>query len=181
VFISVAADFALRSRPAKTLTLYPARALIQDQIEKWEAMLEPLGIQPGFIDGGVSTELRPAILRTCQIVLMTPDVAHAWLLSHLGDRAVADFMKTLRLLVLDEAHVYEGAFGTNMAYFLRRLEAATDNTYQVIASTATIGNPAVFTAALLGRSVRSIDSVEDGSPSAPKSVMLVRDKTHSRW
>jgi DEAD/DEAH box helicase domain-containing protein len=176
VFMSVSADFALGSPPAKTLTLYPARALIQDQIEKWEALLKPVGIRLGYIDGGVSTELRPGILRTSQIVLMTPDVAHAWLLSHLDERAVADFLKSMRLLVLDEAHVYEGAFGTNMAYFLRRLEAAAQR-YQVITSTATIGAPAVFIGALLGRSARCFGSDEDRSASPAKTVLLARDTT----
>jgi DEAD/DEAH box helicase domain-containing protein len=52
---------------------------------------------------------------------MTPDVAHAWLMSHLGTKEVALFLHDLGLLILDEAHVYDGAFGTNMAYFLRRL------------------------------------------------------------
>jgi DEAD/DEAH box helicase domain-containing protein len=176
VFMSVAADLALRNPPAKTLTLYPARALIQDQIEKWEAVAKPLGVRVGFIDGGVSTELRPGILRSSQIVLMTPDVAHAWLLSHLDERAVADFMRSMRLLVLDEAHVYEGAFGTNMAYFLRRLEAAAQR-YQVITSTATIGNPAVFISALMGRSARCFGSEEDRSASPAKTVLLARDNT----
>ncbi len=176
VFISVAADFALRDRPAKTLALYPARALIQDQIDKWEAVLKPLGIRLGFIDGGVSTDLRPGILRSSQIVLMTPDVAHAWLLSHLDERVVADFMKAMRLLVLDEAHVYEGAFGTNMAYFLRRLDAAAQR-FQVIASTATIGNPVKFFDALLGRTARCFGNAEDGSASPAKSVILARDNT----
>jgi len=176
VFMSVAADFALRNPPAKTLTLYPARALIQDQIEKWEALLKPVGMRLGYIDGGVSQELRPGILRSSQIVLMTPDVAHAWLLSHLDERAVADFLRCTRLLVLDEAHVYEGAFGTNMAYFLRRLEAAAQR-YQVITSTATIGSPASFNGALLGRSARCFGNDEDRSASPAKTVLLARDTT----
>jgi DEAD/DEAH box helicase domain-containing protein len=152
------------------LALYPARALIQDQIGKWEAILRPLGIQLGYIDGGVPIEDRAQVLRDSRVVLMTPDVAHAWLMSRLREPAVAALVNQLRLLVLDEAHVYDGVFGTNMAFFLRRLEVVS-RPHQLICSTATLGSPADFIRQLTGREVLSLEGDADGSPSPRKTIL----------
>jgi len=62
-FMSLAADIVLREDSARVLALYPAKALIQDQREKWGEMLTPLGIRFSFIDGTVPPESRPGILR----------------------------------------------------------------------------------------------------------------------
>lgn len=172
VFMAAAANLALKDPNNKTLALYPARALIQDQVQKWDELLTPLGIPYGFIDGGVAMDRRQAILSGSGVVLMTPDVAHAWLLSHLSEPTIRGFLSSIRLLVLDEAHVYDGAFGTNMAYFLRRLQAAAAN-FQIVASTATVDDPAAFMRQLTGRSMVSFDRGHDTSAAAPKRVFLV--------
>jgi DEAD/DEAH box helicase domain-containing protein len=171
VFMALAAELTLRGRFAKVLALYPAKALIQDQIAKWQAFMEPFGVRVGFIDGSVAVSERERILTSCRIVAMTPDVAHAWLMSRLAKREVADFLNKLCLLVLDEAHVYDGAFGTNMAYFLRRLNIGT-KPFQVICSTATVGEPDRFMLQLTGREMRVLDADADGSKLSVKTLLL---------
>ncbi|HEY6184509.1 MAG TPA: DEAD/DEAH box helicase, partial [Terriglobales bacterium] len=118
-FMATATHELLQDTHARVLVLYPARALIQDQFAKWTTMLSSLGLKAGFIDGSVPRAERNQILLTRRVVLMTPDVAQAWLMSHLNDTGVAAFRQHLRLLIMDEAHVYDGVFGTNMAFFLR--------------------------------------------------------------
>ena len=172
VFIATVADLLLRDRAARVLALYPARALIQDQREKWGSFLDPLRLRYSHIDGGVPVAERGDHLASSHVVLMTPDVMHAWMMSNLGDDRIHEFLGRLRLLILDETHVYEGAFGTNMAYLLRRLEAATGQT-QLICSTATLGEPASFVERLTGRNVTSFGPLEDGSPMPPKEVVLL--------
>lgn len=173
VFMSVVADSLLRDPTARALALYPAKALIQDQLGKWKALLSRVGLSPGYIDGAVRVEQRARILRAARLVLMTPDVAHAWLMSHLQEREVAQFVAGLRVLVLDEAHVYEGVFGTNMSYFLRRLLAVT-SVRTVISSTATVGEPADFIERLCGRRPDVLTYDDSGSPAPPKSIILAR-------
>lgn len=173
VFIAAAAHLLLKDPATKVLALYPARALIQDQVEKWESVVQPLNMRIGYIDGGVPVDGRAAILRGSRVVLMTPDVAHAWLMSHLRDRDVSNFMGALRLLVLDEAHVYDGVFGTNMAYFLRRFQAASAQ-HQLICSTATLGKPTDFVQQLTGRKPCTFGPDQDGSPSPAKTILLAK-------
>ena len=171
VFMAAAADACLKDRSARVLALYPAKALIQDQLEKWKAFLEPLGISVGFIDGTVPVKQRANIMIASRVVAMTPDVAHAWLMSHLTDAPVSGFLSRLHLAILDEAHVYDGVFGTNMAYFLRRLDALSRG-HRVICSTATIGEPASFMQQLTGREMQVINGSHDGSGAAEKTLLL---------
>ena len=172
-FITCALHVLLRDRFSRVLALYPAKALIQDQLGKWEAALGSYGISFAFIDGTVPTAQREALLAGARVVLMTPDVLHAWLLARIGQPAVDAFLSRLRVLVLDEAHVYDGVFGSNTAYLLRRLTAVS-GPHRVFASTATIGEPASFLEQLTGRRLAVIDAADDGSRAPAKQVLLVR-------
>lgn len=173
VFMTATADRLKHDPAARTLALYPSKALIQDQLAKWTSALDPLKFTPGYIDGAVPTDGRPLILEKNRVVLMTPDVAHAWLMSHLQQREVRGFLAHLRLLILDEAHVYDGVFGTNMAYFIRRL-LAVSVVECIISSTATIGEPGNFLEKLTGRHPIVLNQEDDGATSPRKTILLVR-------
>lgn len=172
VFMSAAVHWLLTQDLCKILALYPVRALIQDQLEKWSAILEPFGFKAGFIDGGVPSDYRGAIVENCDVVLMTPDVMHAWTMSNLRSSAVTEFLASLQMLILDEAHVYDGAFGTNVAYLMRRITAAA-RPFRLITSTATLGDPGTFIERLTGRTVRVLDGDADGSGRQEMAVHLL--------
>jgi DEAD/DEAH box helicase domain-containing protein len=173
VFMSVAADLLKRERHARVVVFYPVRALIQDQLEKWKSMLGPLGFTAGFIDGSVDTQERGNILLHHRVVLMTPDVAHAWFMSSLADEHVALVRENLGLLVLDEAHVYDGVFGTNMAFFLRRLQAVCKPA-SLICSSATLGQPNDFIFQLTGRDTVGFGAEQEGAGIPEKTVFVAR-------
>ena len=173
VFMSAAADLLKREQHARVVAFYPVRALIQDQFEKWKAMLDPLGFSVGFIDGSVATNLRSDIFLRHRVVLMTPDVAHAWFMSSLGDERVCLVRKNLGLVVLDEAHVYDGVFGTNMAFFLRRFQAACAPA-RFICSTATLGHSNDFIFQLTGRNMVEFGASQEGADIPKKSVWVAR-------
>lgn len=171
VFLTVGQHLLLEQPSAVVLALYPSRALIQDQMGKWAKALTIIGLTPGQIDGGVPVSERLSILSNHRVILMTPDVAHAWLMSNLEVPQVATFLGRLQLLVLDEAHVYDGVFGTNMAYFLRRLQAVSAP-HRLICSTATLGEPDRFVQQLAGRKTRCFTLDNDGSAIPPKTILL---------
>jgi DEAD/DEAH box helicase domain-containing protein len=97
VFMTAAAQVTLNHRFERVLALYPAKALIQDQLEKWSTFLDPFGIRVGFIDGSVPAKGREKILDSCRVVAMTPDVAHAWLMSHLATKEVRGFRMAVHM------------------------------------------------------------------------------------
>ncbi len=177
-FMSSAAHLLLENPEAKVLAIYPARALVEDQLGKWSRFLDSMGIRVGRIDGGVKVAERTGILTSSRVLVMTPDIVHAWLMSRVGEQEIADFIQTVRLLVLDEAHVYDGVFGTNMAYLMRRLRAIT-NRFQLFASTATIGNPRGFIENLTGRSANTIGQDQDASDRAQKNVVVLSGPANS--
>ena len=112
---------------------------------------------------------------------MTPDVCQAWLLNEISNQAHRAFLARTRLMVVDEAHVLEGVFGSNFAYLFRRLCAArflvqgkgrrTD--LQVIAASATISSPDEHLNALTGLQFTTVGEEDDGAPRHNRSVMHI--------
>ncbi len=180
VFMTAALQMLSEDPSVTILAFYPAKALIQDQLNKWKSVLGEFGMEPGYIDGGVPMGLRPGIMQSHRVLLMTPDVAHAWLMSNLKLPEVSRFLDGLHLIILDEAHVYDGVFGTNMAYFLRRL-LAVSSPHRIISSTATIGDPAGFLKSLSGRQSRVFDADTDGSAMPPKTAILLHPSGNNRF
>lgn len=171
IFMAYAAHVLLSDPKACIITLYPARSLIQDQRLKWSHLLRPLGLDFDYIDGGIPTERRLDILRRNRLLLMTPDVLHSWLLSNVSETCVRSYLAHLNVVILDEVHVYEGVFGTNFAYLMRRL-LALSNLRQILAASATLGEPARFLQDLTGLPVLVFGPAEDGAPVYEKTVLL---------
>lgn len=159
IFQTLAAHEVHSNDDSTVLALYPLRALLKDQQSKWEATT----VSTARIDGGVPMDERTEVLSRHRVCLATPDVVHAWMLRSLDQPEVREFVRHLRLLILDEVHVYEGVFGSNIAYLLARLRALAPQ-MRVVSATATIDAPACHVANLTGRTPEVIGPDDDGSP-----------------
>ena len=73
----------------------------------------------GNINGDVEVNRRDPIISGARVVIMTPDVCHAWMTRRADSLAVRDFLSKLRNVIIDEAHVYEDVFGSNAGCFFR--------------------------------------------------------------
>jgi DEAD/DEAH box helicase domain-containing protein len=184
IFQLFAFDRILRDPSTKVLIFYPLKALASDQFASWRARALEFGLSEecvAKIDGDVPTSDRQLLLSIANIVLMTPDVSQAWLMRNVGTAPVRRFFDKLALLVLDEAHVYESVFGGNVAFLLRRMIAAkrraaqqtSDKRVQIVATTATIKEPADHLSALTGRDFSVIDESENGAPFFPRRIVHV--------
>src|SRR5262249_57861426 len=82
------------------------------------------------------------VRRWANLILTNPDMLHLGVLPH-HDRW-ADVLANLRYIVVDEAHVYRGVFGSHVANVLRRLRRLA-RVYgadpQFLFASATIANP----------------------------------------
>ena len=163
---------------SKILAIYPLKALGTEQEERFNKISADSGLNfsIGRIDGGVPVIFRKDILNNNQIIIMTPDVVHAWLLNNLATRTVMSFIKNIKLIILDEAHIYSGVFGSNSAFLFRRLNHIIkkfkgDTKY--IAASATIENPESHLEQLTGLKFKIIDSSYDGSPQNSKELLMV--------
>ena len=105
------------------------------------------------------------------MILTNPDMVHVGLLPN-HDRW-GDVLANLRYVVIDEAHVYRGVFGSHVANVLRRLRRLA-RIYgaepQFLLASATISNPGELGAALLGEPVTVIG--DDAAPRTERTVVL---------
>lgn len=186
VFQSLAFHNTLLNPGNRVLVFYPLKALVSDQFRSWQQMAMLLKIKEntiGRIDGQVLVKERENILKNSQIVLMTPDVCHAWLMHRLSSPAVKDFVRALSVVVMDEAHSLEGVFGSNFAFLIRRLIAARNYLthseegtpyMQFIAATATIKNPGEHMKQLTGLEFSVVDHQADGAPRHERLIAHVK-------
>jgi DEAD/DEAH box helicase domain-containing protein len=163
-------DAIAREPAARALFLYPTKALAQDQA-RWLASLGMKGLRPAIYDGDTQIERRAHIRRSANAILTNPDMVHIGVLPH-HDRW-GDVLHNLRVVVVDEAHVYRGVFGSHVANVLRRLRrlalAYGAEPVFVLAS-ATIANAGELAARLTGLDVRVADL--DTSPRAEREIVL---------
>ena len=113
------ARHALPRRQARALYLYPTKALAQDQARALNAFGLTKRVRPAIYDGDTPREARADIRRNANVVLTNPDMLHVGILPN--HAAWAELFANLAVVVIDEAHVYRGVFGSHVAGVLRRL------------------------------------------------------------
>ena len=154
----------------RTLYLYPTKALAQDQARTLASFRLP-GTRAAIYDGDTPVEQRRQIRRWANLILTNPDMLHIGVLPH-HDRW-GDVLSNLRFVVVDEAHVYRGVFGSHVANVLRRLRRLAQ-VYgaepQFVLASATIANPGELAHALLGVDVTVIGN--DAAPRAERTIAL---------
>jgi len=163
-------DAVARDGATRALYLYPTKALAQDQFRTLSAYRLPQ-LRPAIYDGDTPVELRGGIRRSAGVILTNPDMLHVGVLPN-HDRW-GDVLANLRYVVVDEAHVYRGVFGSHVANVLRRLRRVAriyGSDPQFLLASATISNPGELGAALLGDRVTVVG--DDGAPRAERTVVL---------
>jgi DEAD/DEAH box helicase domain-containing protein len=163
-------DELTRDPRSRALYLYPTKALAQDQFRTLAGYRLP-SLRAAIYDGDTPVEHRGQIRRTANLILSNPDMVHIGLLPH-HDRW-GDVLANLRYVVVDEAHVYRGVFGSHVANVMRRLRRLA-RLYgaepQFLLASATISNPGELTARLLGVPTTVIG--DDAAPRAERTVVL---------
>ena len=162
---------ALLSRStARALYLYPTKALAQDQVRSLQAFGLGKHVRPAIYDGDTPTEARREVRRNANLVLTNPDMLHMGILPNHA-RLWGDFFANLDVVVVDEAHVYRGVFGSHVANVLRRLRRVCPREPRFILTSATIANPGELAERLTGcDDVRVVD--HDGSPGARRQIAM---------
>jgi DEAD/DEAH box helicase domain-containing protein len=184
---------------ARALYIYPTKALAQDQLAKWQALVRGSGgglVNPlaATYDGDTPQGARARLRKSARVLLTNPDMLHSGILPN--HPLWAEFFRHLKYIVIDEAHSYRGVFGSQVACVLRRLRrvcalyqggaetarsggrrffargatVAPAAGPQFIAASATIANPAEHFALLTG--LTPVVVSDDGSPHGPRTFVL---------
>lgn len=157
-----------RNKSATALYLYPTKALANDQLKaiKEFERLSKIKVNPNVYDGDTPSNKRPRIRESSRIIISNPYMIHQILSWH---HKWQNFLSNLNFIVIDEAHLYRGVFGSNVAFLVRRLRricASYNSNPQFVLSTATLANPIEFGEKLTGVRLELI--ANDGSPRGKK-------------
>ena len=164
------ADALAREPKLRAFYLYPTKALAQDQARALQ-QLAVKKLRPAIYDGDTEPDRRWQVRKWANVILTNPDMLHVGVLPH-HDRW-GDVFQNLRYVIVDEAHVYRGVFGSHVANVLRRLRRVA-SIYgaepQFLLASATIANPAELAHALLG--VEATVVAGDAAPRPERTVAL---------
>jgi DEAD/DEAH box helicase domain-containing protein len=158
---------------ARALYLFPTKALAQDQLRGLRELSQGMLASKRFgtYDGDTSQSARSRLRNEASILLTNPDMLHVGILPN--HTLWADFFANLRFIVVDEAHVYRGVFGSHVGCVLRRLWricARYGVAPQIIACSATIANPGEHLRRLAGIEPVVVD--DDGAPTGARDFVL---------
>ena len=161
---------------ARGMYIFPTKALAQDQRR---SMKELLRFMPGLenlvvdtFDGDTPMADRHLIRDEGRIIFTNPDMLHITVLPQ--EDKWRTFLQNLRFVVVDELHVYNGLFGSHVAFIMRRLRricAAVGNRHvKFVSCSATVANPEEHMRTIFG--VGNIKLTDfDGSPSGRKEFL----------
>lgn len=137
------------------LYIAPTKALAADQLATITGWNIP-GVRAATLDGDTPREERQWIRAHANYILTNPDMLHYSVLP--GHRNWSHFLRHLRYVVVDEAHIYRGVFGAHVALILRRLlrvAAKYGSHPTVLAASATTGDPQRTLEQLMGAPARA--------------------------
>ncbi len=157
------------------LYLFPTKALAHDQLDKLRDFTRAFGLaeRVSSYDGDTPSNERRSVREHASCLLTNPDMLHYGILPH--HTLWATFFSRLKFIVVDELHAYRGVMGTHVANILRRLLRLATHygaTPQVIAASATIGNPALHAQNLTGLDFTAVR--EDHGPRAARELLFWR-------
>ena len=162
----------LQDGASRSLYVFPTKALAQDQLRGLRALCgDDVPLVAEIFDGDTPREARNQIKRSAQVVITNPDMLHLGILPN--HHTWARLFRNLRYVVLDEAQVYRGVFGSHVANVIRRLRRLCQrygSSPRFILCSATMANPGELAEALVGLPFAVID--QDGSPFGGKHFVF---------
>src|SRR3954467_13043143 len=163
-------DTLARDPRARAIYISPTKALAQDQARKLHQLRAPF-LKHAIYDGDTPREERRGIRVRSNLILTNPDMLNVSVLPH--HQQWGDVLANLAWIVVDEAHVYRGVFGSHVANVLRRLRRlarAYGTEPRFILTSATIANPLELAEELAGVDFRVVD--RDGAPRSERQVAM---------
>jgi DEAD/DEAH box helicase domain-containing protein len=167
-------ETVINDRASRALYLFPTKALAQDQLRGLMEMACPELLsytECSTFDGDTPQPERAEIRKHARIIISNPDMLHLGILPN--HKYWTMMLQNLKYVVVDEAHVYRGVFGSHVANVLRRLRRLCTyygSSPQFICSSATIANPGEHAEKLAGIPFEVVEN--DGAPYGGKRFVF---------
>ena len=176
-------EYLLSNPNGHVLYIFPLNALMLDQLDKVNQLVEVLATQGikinvAHLRGGMSPEQRESAANICPNIVVTNPEMLNFILDR-ADGVWGNFFKGLKIIVVDEVHSYRGIFGVHMTGIIRRLlftahRLGADPRF--IISSATVNNPLDLASRLTSLEEKEfvlINADQDGSQQAAKHWMML--------
>ena len=171
-------DAVLKDPLTRAVFIYPTKALAADQYRALLPWIEYLGrhrLDAGVYDGDTVPAERSRIRKQANIILTNPEMLNGTMLPNHSKYGFDFIFSNIKYVVLDELHVYRGAFGSHLANVFRRFYRITryyHSSPQFLCSSATIANPVELAEKICGTSFACID--HNGAGFEEKEYCLVQ-------
>jgi DEAD/DEAH box helicase domain-containing protein len=174
-FLPIINEYLHAAQPFTVMLMYPTKALSRDQESTFGRLMEVVrkSGRLGTFDGDTPRDERERIQRSADFIITNPDMLHSGILPN-HNRRWRSFLSRLRYIVVDEVHIYRGAFGSHVANVFRRLErvcAVHGSRPVFVCSSATIRNPSQHARLLFSREFEVVDY--DASPQPEKDFYFI--------
>jgi DEAD/DEAH box helicase domain-containing protein len=147
--------------------VYPTKALSRDQLPKLQEMAHAVGLRAAVFDGDTKQAERRKILdEPPEIIVTNFDALHYHMMY--GTK-FATLCNAVKFVIVDEAHVYSGIFGSNVHYIIKRFKRLAKQ-IQFVASSATLQNAQEFCEQLFGTKMHMV--VGSGKKGQTDFVMI---------
>ncbi|KAI9314584.1 P-loop containing nucleoside triphosphate hydrolase protein [Dichotomocladium elegans] len=166
-------EHLLQNKSSKTMYIFPTKALAQDQLRALQELVHLCptlaDIKIATFDGDTPSDDRSLIRANASVIFTNPDMLHHSILPNATQWRY--FLSALKYVVVDELHTYNGLFGANVAFIMRRLRRICwhygNDRVQFVSCSATIARPDEHMKLLFGvDQVKLID--RDGAPCGQK-------------
>ncbi|SCU86898.1 LAMI_0D03994g1_1 [Lachancea mirantina] len=173
-----AMDALLKDPESTFMYIFPTKALAQDQKRSFQLLISKIPqlqhVLVDTYDGDTEKVNRAFIRKNARVIFTNPDMVHASILpNHPNWR---HFLMHLKLVVVDELHVYKGLFGSHVALVMRRLLRLAKSFYnnhemQFVSCSATVKRPVEHMRNIFG--IQDLVLIEeDGSPRGEKHLVV---------
>jgi len=176
-FLSVIQEI-LQNPVTRAIFVYPTKALAADQYRALKPWIEYFGehrLSAGVYDGDTPPDERKRIRERANIILTNPDMLNGSMLPNHSKYGFDFIFANLKYIVLDELHVYRGAFGSHLANVFRRLSRLCRYYHSdphFLCSSATIANPVELAEKICGKTFTCIS--RSGAGMAERTYCLIQ-------
>ena len=168
----------LQNPVTRAIFVYPTKALAADQYRALKPWIEYFGehrLSAGVYDGDSPPDERKRIRERANIILTNPDMLNGSMLPNHSKYGFDFIFANLKYIVLDELHVYRGAFGSHLANVFRRLSRLCRYYHSdphFLCSSATIANPVELAEKICGKTFTCIS--RSGAGMAERTYCLIQ-------
>lgn len=173
-----AIDLLLKEPQSTFMYIFPTKALAQDQKRSFQMLLSKIPELSHVIvdtyDGDTEQQHRASIRVSARVIFTNPDMIHTSILPNHPNWRM--FLENLRLVVVDELHIYKGLFGSHVALVMRRLLRIVSGFYKneklrFISCSATLKHPVSHMKDIFGIGQVTLIN-DDGSPRGVKHLVV---------